>query len=135
MIFDEVFFNELAILSDFLKAWSTSLMFAAGRIFGFFIIFPMFLSLKVGRSLLFGVSIALGLPLAGPLYAEYGEMIEAAGRFELVYLVHEAIVGLVVGLVFAVPFWMVAMAGVMIDVQRGATQSTGTDDALHDQKT
>lgn len=80
---------------------------------------PAFSSRILGPTVRNSVAIALALPLLPGVYARLLE--ESPGYLAIVGLAaKEAAVGLVLGCVIAVPFWLFESAGTYIDNQRGA---------------
>ena len=90
---------------------------ASARMLGLLLILP--LSTRLGLTGLLRGGVALALPVApallGPLLAA-----PASGVRLLLLGTKEAFVGLVLGIVFAVPFWAAEAAGELVDQQRGS---------------
>ncbi len=96
-----------------------ALALATARMLGLLLILPLSTRLGLTGLLRGGVALALALPVApallGPLLAA-----PVGGARLLLLGTKEAFVGLVLGIVFAVPFWAAEAAGELIDQQRGS---------------
>ncbi len=92
---------------------------ATARMFGLLSILPLSTRLGLTGLLRGGVAIALALPLAPTLVA--GLQAQPIAGVPLLLLgVKETFVGLVLGILFATPFWAAEAAGELIDQQRGS---------------
>ena len=100
--------------------------FGAARMLGVLTILPIFTRLGLTGVLRGGVALALALPLLPGL----APMIQAqpvTGPPLLLLLAKEAAIGVVIGLVFSVPFWAAEAAGEFIDQQRGSQSAVYSD--------
>lgn len=76
------------------------------------------------------VALALSLPVALHLVPAFGQLLQTdAGTLSLL-VGKEAIIGLLLGLGFGVPFWAVESAGDVLDMQRGSAIAYMTDPTL-----
>jgi type III secretion protein T len=81
-----------------------------------------------------GVMLALCLPLIPALFAGRPEGLAEAGLFLVLALVlKEMLIGLLIGLPFAVLSWGLEAAGFMIDNQRGSTMASSMNPTTGDQ--
>lgn len=105
----------------------------AARMLGVFTLLPIFTRLGISGLLRGGVALALALPFAAGVPGQ-GE-VAALGGIQLTLLLgKEAVVGVVIGLVAGVPFWIAEAAGELIDQQRGSESAllpdpSGTQEA------
>jgi type III secretion protein T len=117
------------LLADFfpmLTAPLLALALGSARMFGVLAILPVFTRLGITGLMRGGVAIALALPLWRVLLpaVSAGDPLPA-----LVWLAaKEALIGVLIGVVFSVPFWAAEAAGELLDQQRGS-QSAVIGDA------
>lgn len=106
-----------------LLAWAM----AAARMFGIIAVSPVFTRLGLTGLLRGGAALALALP-AVPMLRPAIEAAPAIGGAALTFLLaKEAMVGLLIGTILAVPFWAAETAGELIDQQRGSEAATIPD--------
>lgn len=99
-------------------AWSLALVMA--RILPMFVVLPF-----TGRNILPGllrnvIVIAVGLFVL-PMMVEQVSQVRLSGLAMLGIVLKEALIGLMLGLLVAIPFWAIEAAGFIIDNQRGAS--------------
>ncbi len=98
----------------------SALALASARMLGLLLILPLSTRLGLTGLLRGGVALALALPVAPALLPLL--LASPVGGARLLLLgTKEAFVGLVLGILFAVPFWTAEAAGELIDQQRGST--------------
>lgn len=108
----------MTVLND----WLMPLLFSLIRPIGMSLFFPLLKASNLGASLLRnGVLLAVMLPMLPVLHALPGFR---PGADWLSLLSQEMLIGLLLGVCAAVPFWAVDMAGFLIDTLRGATMGT-----------
>ena len=91
----------------------------SARMLGVFTLLPIFTRLGISGLLRGGVALALSLPLASGMALDGG--LAGIGTGYLVMLLgKEALVGVLIGLVAGVPFWVAEAGGDLIDQQRGS---------------
>ena len=110
-----------------------ALAIPAARMLGVFTLLPIFTRLGITGLLRGGVALALSVPLAAGLPGQ-AEIAAMGGVALSVLLVKEALVGVVIGLVAGVPFWIAEAAGELVDQQRGSESAmlpdpSGTQEA------
>ncbi|MEG5266167.1 type III secretion system export apparatus subunit SctT [Pseudomonas sp. JDS28PS106] len=98
---------------------STSL--AASRALGLVIITPAFNRLGLTGMVRGCVAVAISVPMVLPVFAAFTSMPEHNGFFLAGLMIKEFIIGLMIGLLFGIPFWAAEVAGELVDLQRGST--------------
>lgn len=111
---------------DTVRDFSWSLALVMARLLPLFILLPF-----TGRSLMPGmirnsIAIALGVIVAPSLMPAVSAS-QAGGIFVLGVIVKEALLGLLLGFLAALPFWAVEASGFIIDNQRGASIAATMD--------
>ncbi len=97
----------------------SAMALATARMLGLLLILPLSTRLGLTGLLRGGVALALALPVAPSLLPRM--LASPVGGARLLLLgTKEAFVGLVLGILFAVPFWAAEAAGELIDQQRGS---------------
>jgi type III secretion protein T len=90
---------------------------------------PIFFSTTNPMRIRVAVAIAMSLPVAVMIYYQLGQRPLAPIEI-LWFLFKEVLVGMIIGLLISLPFWILQNIGVIIDVQRGNSQfpnSPGSD--------
>lgn len=90
------------------------------RILGLCMMLPLFNRSLLPGLLRYGVAAALGLVLVPALAADYASWSGGIGP-TLLIVAKEAFVGMTMGFIVALPFWIFEAAGFVIDNQRGAS--------------
>lgn len=121
--------DTLSLAGKTLLGLSEAAALSAARIYGFTLAFPIFNWLGLSGVLQMGVAIGLAVPLMGPIYAEIGDpSVGLAGDLPswlLVTLIaKEVVIGLMLGVLMALPFWAGEIAGAYADYYRGAALAT-----------
>ena len=112
--------------------WLIAYGVAVARPMAMLSISPVFTRFQVTGLLRGAVATALAFP-AIPVVAHALEPTHLGAILLLLLAVKEAIIGAVLGLVLGIPFWALAVAGDVLDIQRGATAGrisdpSGSDD-------
>jgi type III secretion protein T len=104
-------------LVDLSQALLKSAVLSMPRLFVCIAIVPLFPSSVFSRTLRIAVAIGLGAPVGAGVFHQLGQQ----PHIDLVALVlKECLLGLLLGMAFAAPFWAVEAAGTLTDNQRGA---------------
>lgn len=110
---------------------------AAGRMIGLVAVVPILKRAELGRVPTAIVAIGLALPAAAdlrvPTLAAEGALAAfgGTGLGAALLMAKEVAIGLLLGLLFAVPFWAVGAVGDLIDTQRAIGESGAADPATH----
>ena len=91
----------------------------AARMLGVFTLLPLFTRLGITGLLRGGVALALALPMAPALTASLDPAL-LTGLPATLLLIKETMIGLLIGLVAGLPFWIAEAGGELIDQQRGS---------------
>lgn len=109
-----------------LQPYFAAAAFALARMLAMMIVFPVFDRLGVTGLVRNSIAVVLAIPLIPLIAANLGD--EQLGLWLIAaLLLKEVVVGLVVGLVLAVPLYAAEVAGDVLDQQRGSSQATITD--------
>lgn len=103
--------------SDALPAAAISIGLSVPRLLVFLIVVPLFPSSVYPSLLRVGIAIGLGAPVAAGIFHQLGPQ---TVDITVLIVLKEALLGLLLGVVAAVPIWAIESAGVLIDNQRGA---------------
>jgi type III secretion protein T len=106
-------------LVDILFPVIVAMALAMARMTGMVLILPVFTRLGMTGLLRSGIAFALSLPLVPHMLAAFGDGLPDALTLSAL-IVKELFIGLMLGILYAVPFWGVETAGNVIDQQRGA---------------
>ena len=126
----EAYQSLIGVLYPYLSAAGLGM----ARGLGLMLVFPVFTRLGLTGLLRAGVVLSLSLPLLPDVVGQV-EAAESLGPGRIAALVlKEALIGVVLGLAFALPFWTVEAAGEVLDFYRGASMAYlidpgGTDEA------
>jgi len=102
------------------KAFLGALALTQPRILAMCLVLPIFNSQLLPGMLRYAVTAAMGLVLVPTLVPQY--LAADLGAIELVLLVSKEIfIGLVMGFLIAIPFWVFEAVGFVVDNQRGAS--------------
>src|SRR5690606_37278361 len=101
----------------------TTLLMTQPRILTMFIMLPMFNHQVVPGMLRYAIAAGIGLVLVPMLAPEYGKLDLPLLTMVLI-VVKEVFIGLVLGLLTAIPFWIFEAVGFIIDNQRGASMGS-----------
>ncbi len=111
----------LPLLTDYenIKHFLASLGLVQARLMPLFLLAPFMNRSMVPRTIAFGIAAGFGLMVA-PILMPY----QMPTGLELVMLlVKEAGIGLLLGFLVAIPFWMMEAVGFIVDNQRGASMA------------
>lgn len=98
------------------------------RPMGFLAIFPVFTRFQITGLLRGAMALVLALP-AVPMIAYMLDQQPQTGVALMLLGVKEGSIGCILGLLLGMPFWMLDVAGDVLDLQRGATQGRLNDPA------
>lgn len=103
------------------------LIVAAGigvaRALGMVLITPAFNRLGLTGLLRSAVAVTLSLPLIVPTFETLSTMGPLSSVTIATLLVKELLIGVMIGLLFGIPFWAAEVAGELVDLQRGSTMA------------
>ncbi|MCX2561142.1 type III secretion system export apparatus subunit SctT [Acetobacter farinalis] len=111
-----------------LQHWLLALGFAMARPMGLLAIHPAFSRFQITGLLRGAMALVLALP-AVPMIAALLNQTPQTGISLMVLGMKEGALGCVLGLLLGMPFWMLDVAGDVLDLQRGATQGRINDPA------
>ncbi|WP_437883369.1 type III secretion system export apparatus subunit SctT [Pseudomonas sp. LRF_L74] len=97
---------------------------AVARALGLVLITPAFNRLGLSGMLRSAVAVVISIPVAPLAFAALGQMEQPPGALTYAgLLIKELVIGVIVGLLFGIPFWAAEVAGELIDLQRGSTMA------------
>ncbi len=85
------------------------------------IVMPLFARLGLTGLLRTGVAFGMALPILPHMTGDFSKVIAVGGGTLLAVILKETALGLLLGLMFGIPFWAAQSAGDVIDTQRGAS--------------
>lgn len=95
------------------------------RPLGFLLVFPLFSWLGLEGMIRNVVALAIGFPLMGSVYADLvNSAVPLPAEFIMILAAKEFLIGVVLAVIFGVPFWAAEMAGGYVDVYRGSSVAT-----------
>lgn len=100
--------------------------FSIARMLGLVMVFPLFTRMPLTGIVRNGVLLAFAVPI----FPMVSQTLAASGlttTLIAVYLLKEAVLGIVIAIVLGIPFWAAEGAGEVLDLQRGTTMSTLID--------
>jgi len=71
--------------------------------------------------------VAISIPMFFPVFEALTSMPEHGSVFIAGLLIKEFLIGILIGLLFGIPFWAAEVAGELIDLQRGSTMAQLVD--------
>jgi type III secretion protein T len=95
-----------------------SAMLCLPRMFVFMVVVPLFPSAVFPRMMRIAIALGLGAPVGFGIYHQLGP--EGVPPDLVALVLKECVLGLLVGISIAAPFWVVQSVGVLADNQRGA---------------
>jgi type III secretion protein T len=101
----------------------TAFGLAVARSLGMIIVSPAFNRLGLTGMIRSAVAVVLAIPIAPVIYAGLSVTEAPTGMVIAGLLVKEMMIGLVIGLLFGIPFWAAEVAGELVDLQRGSTMA------------
>ncbi|WP_226502282.1 type III secretion system export apparatus subunit SctT [Pseudomonas sp. MWU16-30317] len=99
----------------------SSASLAASRAMGLVMVTPAFNRLGLTGMIRTCVALAVSVPMLLPVFQAFTAMPEHNGFFIAGLMVKEFLIGVLIGLLFGIPFWAAEMAGELVDLQRGST--------------
>ncbi len=120
-------------LADFLENLpafapaTTAFLLSAVRFGAFMSIFPLFTLGNLRGRVFAGVAMAFSLPLAIMIYPDIQIKVPSDALKYMALALKEALLGLALGALLAMPFLAVQTVGDLVDQNRGASQSNTTD--------
>ena len=109
-----------------LQPYILAAAFALARMLAMMTVFPVFDRLGVTGLVRNSIALVLSIPFIPMIVAHLGGEKLSLGLMAAL-LLKEVIVGLVVGLVLAVPLYAAEVAGDILDLQRGSSSATLSD--------
>tara|TARA_R110002020_G_scaffold109835_15_gene254098 strand:+ start:133 stop:960 length:828 start_codon:yes stop_codon:yes gene_type:complete len=110
-------------LTDFAYPMIAAAAVGVARALGMVLVTPAFNRLGLTGMIRSAVAVTISIPLMLPLFDAMVNA-EQLSSFTLTGMViKELLIGVVIGLVFGVPFWAAEVAGELIDLQRGSTMA------------
>ncbi|MCS3466955.1 type III secretion protein T [Pseudomonas sp. JUb42] len=105
----------------------SSAALSASRAMGLVVITPAFNRLGLTGMIRGCVAVAISVPMFLPTFTAFTSMPEHGSFWLAGLLIKEFLIGLLVGLLFGIPFWAAEVAGELIDLQRGSTMAQLVD--------
>lgn len=105
----------------------SSAALAASRAMGVVVITPAFNRLGLTGMIRSCVAVAIAIPMFVPVFGAFTAMPEHGGFFLAGLLVKEFLIGILIGLLFGIPFWAAEVSGELMDLQRGSTMAQLVD--------
>lgn len=100
---------------------------AMARLVGIAAVMPVFSRLGLTGLLRGAVAFGLALPMLPHMLAEIDHHSELGAAQLIVVAIKEGFVGVMLGVIYGIPFWGAQAAGELIDLQRRSPQSSGSD--------
>jgi type III secretion protein T len=119
--------NDAALSVDIIYSYLTALAIATPRPFALFSILPIMTRIGLPRILQFTIITALSIPIVAPLSSEIRASSSASAIFLAAMCFKEAFLGLLIGLVMGIPFWIMEVAGNIADFIRQAPDALVQD--------
>ncbi len=120
---DEAFATLLGALMPTLIAFG----FGFARIAAVLEMFPLFTTINLRGSMRATVAMVLTIPLVPMIQTQVETLVDPSLAYLFVIGAKELMVGALIGLLLAVPFWAVQAAGDIIDFSRGASAANLSD--------
>ncbi len=117
----------LAEILDLVYGYILAMALAMPRLLAMAVVLPVFTRAGIEGILRTGFVIAVALPLMAPTIAAVQAHGEVGSLTLGALILKESLVGLLLGLLFGMPFWAAEAAGDIIDFQRGATIGVTVD--------
>ncbi|WKA30068.1 type III secretion system export apparatus subunit SctT [Bradyrhizobium roseum] len=109
-----------------LEPYIIATAFALARMLAVMIVFPVFDRLGVTGFVRNSIAVVISIPLI-PMIAAHLENEKLSLGLVVALILKEVVVGLIVGLVLAVPLYAAEAAGDILDLQRGSSSATLSD--------
>jgi type III secretion protein T len=107
------------LLAELVGPYVTAISIAIARAVALAAVLPMFSWLGLTGILRNAVMIAIALPVVSQVTSELAVLTPLQPAQVLMLVAKEAVIGILLGLLFGLPFWAVEAAGELIDMQRG----------------
>ena len=120
------FFDEIGGLPALVPA-TVATFLGSARLMGMMIAFPLFTQAQIEGFFRFAVVIAFSLPVIISTFPNVADPVSIGWLRLLMLVLKEIVIGVILGVAFALPFWAVQTVGDLVDSTRGATQSNVTD--------
>ncbi|MFJ3470993.1 type III secretion system export apparatus subunit SctT [Pseudomonas sp. NPDC090201] len=101
----------------------SSAALAASRAMGVVVITPAFNRLGLTGMIRGCVAVAIAVPMFMPVFGAFTALPEHGGFLLAGLMVKELLIGVLIGLLFGIPFWAAEVAGELVDLQRGSTMA------------
>ncbi|MHC6226886.1 type III secretion system export apparatus subunit SctT [Pseudomonas sp. X10] len=105
----------------------SSVALASARAMGLVLITPALNRLGLTGMIRTCAAVAISVPMFLPVFTDFTAVPAHTGFWLVGLLIKEFLVGVVVGLLFGIPFWAAEVAGELIDLQRGSTMAQLVD--------
>ncbi|KAF1020893.1 MAG: Surface presentation of antigens protein SpaR [Pseudomonas sp.] len=105
----------------------SSASLAACRAMGVVVITPAFNRLGLTGMIRGCVAVAISVPMFMPVFGALTSMPDHGSLFIAGLLIKEFLIGILIGLLFGIPFWAAEVAGELVDLQRGSTMAQLVD--------
>lgn len=100
---------------------------AAARATGLVLVTPAFNRLGLTGMIRSCVAVAISVPMFMPIFSQFTALPEHGSLYLGGLLIKELLIGVLVGLLFGIPFWAAEVAGELVDLQRGSTMAQLVD--------
>lgn len=115
---------DIPVTYDEAKSFVSSMALTQPRILAMFIALPLFNNQLIPGLLRWSVAGAIGLIMVPLMQSQtHSNPLEMNAVLMMLYILKEAFVGFVLGLLAALPFWIFEAVGFLVDNQRGASIS------------
>jgi type III secretion protein T len=105
----------------------SSAALSASRAMGVVVITPAFNRLGLTGMIRSCVAVSISIPMFVPVYGAFTALPDHGGFFLAGLLIKEFLIGILIGLLFGIPFWAAEVAGELVDLQRGSTMAQLVD--------
>lgn len=105
----------------------SSAALAAARATGLVLVTPAFNRLGLTGMIRSCVAAAISVPMFFPIFEQFSALPEHGSLYLSGLLIKELLIGVLVGLLFGIPFWAAEVAGELVDLQRGSTMAQLVD--------
>lgn len=101
----------------------SSAALAASRAMGVVVITPAFNRLGLTGMIRGCVAVAIAVPMFIPVFDAFTALPEHGAFLLAGLMIKELLIGVLIGLLFGIPFWAAEVAGELVDLQRGSTMA------------
>ncbi|MDI5986639.1 type III secretion system export apparatus subunit SctT [Halomonas sp. M4R5S39] len=117
MVFDEI----VRFLTELVYPLLAAAAIGMARAMGVILITPAFNRLGLTGLIRTAVAVTISLPMMVPIFATLSSMDSPSSFTIAALLIKELLIGVIIGLVFGIPFWAAEVAGELVDLQRAST--------------